>query len=81
MRGGISKAIGGIVALTDTQVRKAVASDRDNKLADSGSLYLSVTKTGFKSWRWKYRFAGKEKRLTFGPYPEVSLKETRDKRD
>jgi len=58
-----------------------VASDRDNKLADSGSLYLSVTKTGFKSWRWKYRFAGKEKRLTFGPYPEVSLKETRDKRD
>lgn len=69
------------MALTDTQARKAVASDRDYKLADSGGLYLFVTKNGFKSWRWKYRFAGKEKRLTFGPYPEVSLKEARERRD
>ncbi|MHA0330306.1 tyrosine-type recombinase/integrase [Sphingomonas melonis] len=69
------------MALTDTQVRKALAADRDYKLADSGGLYLFVTKTGFKSWRMKYRFGGKEKRLTFGGYPEVSLKEARERRD
>lgn len=40
-----------------------------------------MTASGFKSWRWKYRFAGKEKRLTFGAYPEVTLAAARVKRD
>ena len=67
--------------LTDVQARKAKAADKDYKLADSGGLYLFVTKTGFRSWRLKYRFAGKEKRLVLGPYPEVSLAEAREQRE
>lgn len=67
--------------LTDAQARKAPAKDRDYKLADANGLHLFVTRSGSKSWRMKYRFAGKEKRLTFGLYPEVSLSEARDRRD
>lgn len=67
--------------LTDLKVRNAKPNERDYKLADSGGLYLYVTTKGYRSWRMKYRFAGKEKRLTFGPYPEVSLVEAREKRD
>ncbi|GAA0318481.1 tyrosine-type recombinase/integrase [Sphingomonas oligophenolica] len=69
------------MALTDLQARKAAPRDKDYKLADSGGLYLFVTQKGFKSWRLKYRFAGKEKRLVFGPYPEVSLAKAREERD
>ncbi len=67
--------------LTDIQCRKAKAAEKDYKLADSRGLYLFVTKSGFRSWRWKYRFAGKEKRLVLGSYPEMSLSEARDARD
>lgn len=67
--------------LTDPQVRKAVAKDRDYKLPDSGGLHLYVTKTGHRSWRFKYRFGGKERRLVFGSYPDVSLKRARELRD
>jgi integrase len=67
--------------LTDIKVRNAKPSEKDYKLADSGGLYLYVTTKGYRSWRMKYRFAGREKRLTFGPYPEVSLVEAREKRD
>lgn len=69
------------MALTDAQCRKAVPKDKDYKLSDSGGLYLFVTSKGYKSWRFKYRFAGKEKRLIFGPYPDVPLVEARDRRD
>ena len=83
--GGISgapiKDEGGIVSLTDLQARKAAPREKDYKLADSGGLYLFVTKKGFKSWRLKYRFADKEKRLVFGPYPEVTLAKAREERD
>lgn len=67
--------------LTDLKVRKARATGTDYKLGDAGGLYLFVTKTGAKSWRFKYRFGGKEKRIVFGRYPEVSLAEARDLRD
>jgi len=67
--------------LTDMQARRAKAGDKAYKLADSGGLYLYVAPSGFRSWRMKYRFAGKEKVLTFGGYPEVSLGEARDRRD
>jgi integrase len=67
--------------LTDLKARNAKPGERDYKLADSGGLYLFVTRKGYRSWRMKYRFAGKEKRLTFGPYPHVSLVEAREKRD
>lgn len=69
------------MALTDLQARKAKAGDRDYKLADAKGLYLFVTQSGFKTWRMKYRFAEQEKRLSFGPYPEVTLVEARRRRD
>jgi hypothetical protein len=67
--------------LTDAQVKKALKGEKDYKLADSAGLYLYVTTKGSKSWRMKYRFAGKEKRLVFGLYPEVSLAKARAERD
>ncbi|MDQ0249224.1 integrase [Sphingomonas kyeonggiensis] len=67
--------------LTDKQCQKAAPGERNYKLADSGGLYLFVTPKGGKSWRLKYRFGGKEKLLTFGLYPEVPLREARDRRD
>ena len=67
--------------LTDAAVRKARAREKDYKLADSGGLHLFVTKTGHRSWRLKYRFGGKERRVVFGPYPEVSLAQARIMRD
>ena len=72
---------GGMMPLTDTQARKAAPREKDYKLADSGGLYLFVTTKGHRGWRMKYRFAGKEKLLSFGPYPETSLAAARDKRD
>ena len=51
------------------------------KLTDEKGLYLLVSPTGSKRWHLKYRFDGKEKRIGFGPYPEVSLSAARAKRD
>lgn len=64
--------------LTEVAVRQAKPKDRPYKLSDSEGLYLYVSKAGHRSWRLKYRFAGKERRLIFGSYPEISLKEARD---
>lgn len=69
------------MALTDAQVKSAKGKEKPYKLSDSGGLYLLVSPTGHRSWRLKYRFAGKEKLLTFGGYPEVSLAGARDARD
>ena len=60
--------------LTDIKIRSAKPREKSYKLSDSGGLYLEVSPSGGKYWRWKYRFAGKEKRLAFGVYPDVSLK-------
>ncbi len=67
--------------LTVKEVMNAQKGPKDYKLADSGGLHLYVTTKGAKSWRFKYRYAGKEKRLTFGLFPEVTLAEARDRRD
>lgn len=67
--------------LTDIQVSKAKPKDRDYKLTDGGGLYLLVTTAGGKLWRFKYRFAEKEKLLAFGPYPEISLSDARIRRE
>jgi integrase len=67
--------------LTDIKIRSAKPRGKSYKLFDSGGLYLEVTSAGGKYWRWKYRFAGKEKRLAFGVYPDVGLKAAREKRD
>ena len=67
--------------LTDAQCKAAKPAARPYKLAAGRGLYLFVTTTGFKSWRWKYRIDGKEKRLTFGSYPDVKLRAACDLRD
>jgi hypothetical protein len=67
--------------LTVVAIRNAKPGDKPYKLADERGLYLFVTPKGTKSWRLKYRFGGKEKALTFGQFPEVSLSEARDRRD
>ena len=66
--------------LSEVAVRQAKGKDKDYKLSDAEGLYLFVTKAGHRSWRLKYRFAGKERRLIFGSYPELSLKEARERR-
>jgi hypothetical protein len=67
--------------LTDRECKAAAPEPKDRKLFDGEGLFLLVTKAGFKGWRLKYRFGGKEKQLTFGPYPTVSLKEARQRKD
>jgi integrase len=56
-------------------------ADRPIKLFDGLGLYLHITPSGHKGWRWKYRFAGKERSLVFGSFPELSLKRAREMRD
>lgn len=67
--------------LTARQVDTAKPKEKPYKLSDGGGLYLEVATSGSRYWRLKYRYAGKEKRLAFGVYPEVSLAEARDKRE
>lgn len=66
--------------LTDAQIRKAKPQEKLYKLTDGGGLYLAVSPTGGKVWRLRYEIAGKEKLLTIGPYPDISLLEARDAR-
>ena len=67
--------------LTDTTIRNAKPGTKPVRLSDGGGLYLEVTPTGGKLWRWKYRFGGKEKRLSVGTYPETGLRDARTRRD
>lgn len=69
-----------IVPLTDLQVSKAKPGEKQVTLFDGGGLYLLVTPKGGKLWRLKYRFDGKEKLLSLGKYPDISLAEARNKR-
>ena len=65
--------------LTNIQCKEASPKEKDYKLSDGKGLYLLVTKRSSKYWRLKFRFAGKEKVLALGVYPEVTLKEARNK--
>ncbi len=67
--------------LTVRQIDTAKPKEKPYKLSDGGGLYLEVTTNGSRYWPLKYRYAGKEKRLAFGVYPEVSLAQAREKRD
>lgn len=67
--------------LTDAQIRRAKPDIKPVKLSDSGGLFLLISTAGSKLWRLKYRFSGKEKLLSLGAYPEVSLIEARNLRD
>lgn len=67
--------------LTDAQVKRAKANMKLVKLFDGHGLYLEVHTSGAKFWRFRYRQgSGKETIMTFGPYPEVSLADAREKR-
>lgn len=65
--------------LSDTTIRTAKPAEKDYKLSDGGGMFLLVTTTGGKWWRYSYRFEGKQKTLSLGIYPDTSLKDARDK--
>ena len=67
--------------LTDTALRNAKPGLKPRKLFDSLGLFVIVHPNGGRWWRIKYRFGGKEKLLSLGVYPDVGLKEARQRRD
>jgi integrase len=67
--------------LTDILVRNAKPSAKTFKMYDSAGLYLEISPSGGKWWRFKYRYLKKEKRLSLGVYPEITLKRARERRD
>nr|WP_320166531.1 integrase arm-type DNA-binding domain-containing protein [uncultured Methylophaga sp.] len=77
------------MALTDIKVKKAKGgitpdgkeTTKRYKMGDTRGLYLEVSPNGGKWWRLKYRFEGKERRLSLGVYPDVSLKDARERRE
>jgi integrase len=69
------------MALTDIAIRSAKPKNKAYRLSDAGSLYLEVSPSGGKLWRFKYRFNDREKRLALGVYPTITLKDARERRD
>ena len=67
--------------LNDIQIRNAKPKDKAYKLADEKGLSLLINSNGSKWWRFRYRVDGREKMISLGVYPEVSLKKARDRRD
>jgi integrase len=67
--------------LTEVQIKQYKPQSKTKKLYDEKGLYLEVAPSGGKWWRLKYRFDGKEKRVSLGVYPDVGLKEARTRRD
>lgn len=67
--------------LTDTAIRNAKPDGKTARLYDANGLYLELSPAGGRWWRLKYRHGGKEKRISLGTYPDVSLKQAREARD
>ena len=67
--------------LTDVQIKNAKPKEKSYKLADGGGLYLEVLPSGGKSWRMRYYLDGKAKKIVFGLWPDLSLKEARSRRE
>ena len=67
--------------LTDAAIRAARPRERPYKLTDGAGLHLYVTPAGGKLWRMRYELGGRERLLSFGPYPRVGLAEARGRRD
>jgi len=70
-----------IPVLTDTKIRALRPHEKPFKTFDGGGLYLHITPQGGRWWRLKYRYAGREKLLSLGTYPDTTLKLARSKRD
>jgi hypothetical protein len=73
--------LGPTMPLTAIQVKSAKATDKPTKLSDGGGLFLLVQPNGAKYWRLAYRFAGKQKTLALGTYPDITLLNARERRD
>jgi len=69
------------MALTELEVRKTKPTDKQQKLTDGGGLYLLIHPNGGKYWQMAYRFGGKQKTLSLGVYPEISLADARERRE
>lgn len=69
------------MALTDIQIRRAKPQEKPYTLSDGLGLALLINPDGSKGWRFRYRFNGKAKLMSFGSYSLVSLAEAREKRD
>jgi integrase len=69
------------LTLTDVKIRNAAPGEKPMKLFDGQGLYLEVAPSGGKWWRMKYRFGGKEKRISLGVYPARTLAAARNRRD
>lgn len=69
------------MALSDLKIRKAQAKPKAYKLSDGGGLFVLVKPNGSKLWQQKYRYLDKERLLSHGIYPEVSLAAARKKQD
>lgn len=69
------------MTLTDFACKNAKFGKGPQKIAAGGGLYLFLSPSGAKLWRLKYRFMGKEKTLSIGPYPKVTLNDARKARD
>lgn len=69
------------MALNDVAIRALKPQNRSYMVADEKGLCIEVAVSGSKLWRFRYRFAGKPRKLALGPYPEVSLKDARRLRD
>lgn len=66
--------------LSDKEIKNAKPRNVAYKLGDGEGLFLHVTPQGYKHWRMKYHFDKKERLLTIGPYPEITLAEARERR-
>lgn len=69
------------MTLTVVEIKSAKPKEKPYKMADEKGLYLLVNPNGSKLWKFKYRFSGVEKKLSFGAFPDVSLAAARDARD
>jgi integrase len=69
------------MALTELGIRAAKPGLKPLKLYDGAGLYLLISPGGSRLWRFKYQFGGRERLISLGPYPEVSLKVARERRD
>lgn len=69
------------MSLKDAEIRGFKPQSKPFKRADAKGLYVEVFPNGSKLWRFKFRFAGKEKRLAMGAYPEITLADARKRRD
>lgn len=64
--------------LSDTKIKTLKPKDRLYRVADRDGLYLAVTRTGVKSFRYNYKIDGRQETITFGQYPVISLAEARE---